>query len=58
VLRLNKSRNAPALQAAAEAVQGKRDSGSFEFLTDANTNSPVLLFLYPTSQPVRHFNLL
>jgi hypothetical protein len=42
---------APALEAAAEAVLGKRDGGWFEFLTDAHTNSPVLLFHYPSSQP-------
>lgn len=42
---------APALEAAAEAVLGNRDGGWFEFLTDAYTNSPVLLFHYPSSQP-------
>jgi hypothetical protein len=42
---------APALEAAAEAVLGKRDGGWFEFLTDPNTNSPVLLFHYPSVQP-------
>ncbi len=42
---------APALEAAAEAVLGKRGGGWFEFLTDAHTNSPVLLFHYPSSQP-------
>src|SRR5215468_7174793 len=46
-----KTRIAPALEAAAEAVLGKRDGGWFEFLTDAHTNSPVLLFHYPSSQP-------
>ena len=46
-----KTQIAPALEAAAEAVLGKRDGGWFEFLTDANTNSPVLLFHYPSSQP-------
>lgn len=42
---------APALEAAAAAVLGKRDGAWFEFLTDAYTNSPVLLFHYPSSQP-------
>jgi hypothetical protein len=42
---------APALETAAEAVLGKREGGWFEFLTDAHTNSPVLLFDYPSSQP-------
>jgi hypothetical protein len=46
-----KTQIAPALEAAAEAVLGKRDGGWFEFLTDANTNSPVLLFHSPSSQP-------
>ncbi|HTU91026.1 MAG TPA: nucleotidyl transferase AbiEii/AbiGii toxin family protein [Gemmataceae bacterium] len=45
------TRIAPALETVAEAVFGKRDSGWFEFLTDANTNSPVLLFHYLSSQP-------
>jgi hypothetical protein len=43
---------APALEAAVEAVLGKRDSGWFECLTDPHTHSPVLLFHYPSSQPV------
>jgi len=42
---------APALEAAAEAVLGKRDGGWFEFLTEPRTHSPVLLFHYPSSQP-------
>jgi hypothetical protein len=46
-----KTQIAPALEAAAEAALGKRAGGWFEFLTDANTNSPVLLFHYPSSQP-------
>jgi hypothetical protein len=46
-----KTQIAPALEAAAEAVLGQRDGGWFEFLTDAHTNSPVLLFHYPSSQP-------
>lgn len=46
-----KTQIAPALEVAAEAVLGTRDGGWFEFLTDAHTNSPVLLFHYPSSQP-------
>jgi hypothetical protein len=46
-----KTQIAPALDAAAEAVLRKRDGGWFEFLKDPNTNSPVLLFHYPSSQP-------
>src|SRR5271154_4033070 len=46
-----KTQIAPALEAAAKAVLGNRDGSWFEFLTDANTNSPVLLFHYPSSQP-------
>ena len=42
---------APAMEAAVEAVLGKSERAWFEFLTDANTNSPVLLFHYPSSQP-------
>ena len=41
----------PAMEAAVEAVLGKSDPAWFEFLTDPNTNSPVLLFHYPSSQP-------
>lgn len=42
---------APALEAGAEEVLGKRDGGWFEFLNDPHTHSPVLLFHYPSSQP-------
>ena len=42
---------APVLEQAVEAVLGKRTGGWFEFLTDPNTNSPVLLFHYPSTQP-------
>jgi len=42
---------APLLEAAVEAVLGKKDGGWFEYLTDALTNSPVLLFHYPSTQP-------
>jgi len=41
----------PALESAVQEVLGKSERGWFEFLTDANTNSPVLLFHYPSSQP-------
>src|ERR1700730_17040966 len=42
---------AAALEAAVEAVLGERNEGWFEFLTDPATNSPVLLFHYPSTQP-------
>jgi hypothetical protein len=42
---------APALETAIAAVLGKREGGWFEFLTDPMTNSPVLLFHYPSTQP-------
>jgi hypothetical protein len=42
---------APAMESAAAAVLGKSNRPWFEFLTDAHTNSPVLLFHYPSSQP-------
>ena len=41
----------PAMEAAAVEVLGKSERAWFEFMTDANTNSPVLLFHYPSSQP-------
>lgn len=41
----------PAMEAAVEAVLGKSERMWFEFLTDPNTNSPILLFHYPSSQP-------
>src|SRR5438445_8783683 len=40
----------PAMEAAVEGVLGKSGRAWFEFLTDANTHSPVLLFHYPSSQ--------
>jgi hypothetical protein len=46
-----KTQITPALEAAAAAVLGRRDGGWFEFQTDIHTNSPVLLFHYPSSQP-------
>ena len=41
----------PAIEEAVEAVLGKGQPAWFEFLTDPQTNSPVLLFHYPSSQP-------
>lgn len=41
----------PAMEASVVGVLGEKESGWFEFLTDAHTNSPVLLFRYPSSQP-------
>jgi hypothetical protein len=42
----------PVMESAVAAVLGPSEQGWFEFLTDSNTNSPVLLFRYPSSQPV------
>ena len=42
---------APVLEGTAISVLGEKAGGWFEFLTDPGTNSPVLLFHYPTSQP-------
>ena len=41
----------PAMEAAVVGVLGKSERAWFEFLTDATTHSPVLLFHYPSSQP-------
>jgi len=41
----------PAMEATAKAVLGNSGQTWFEFLTDTNTNSPVLLFHSPSSQP-------
>src|SRR5580693_1843839 len=41
----------PAMEAAVISILGKGKRAWFEFLTDSGTNSPVLLFHYPTSQP-------
>jgi len=41
----------PAMETAVSEVLGKNDRAWFEFATDSNTNSPVLLFHYPSSQP-------
>ena len=46
-----KTQIAPALEAAWRQCLGKSEGGWFEFLTDPHTNSPVLLFHYPSSQP-------
>jgi hypothetical protein len=40
-----------AMEAAVAGALGKRETAWFEFLTDSHTNSPVLLFHYPSSQP-------
>ena len=39
------------LEGVVAPVLGKRDPSWFEFLTDPVTNSPVLLFQYPSTQP-------
>lgn len=41
----------PAIEAAVVNVLGENERAWFEFLTDANTSSPVLLFHYPSSHP-------
>lgn len=41
----------PAMESAVAAVLGPSEQGWFEFLTEPTTNSPVLLFRYPSSQP-------
>src|SRR3984957_11953422 len=41
----------PAMEAAVTSVLGKGTRKWFEHLTDAGTNSPVLLFHYPSLQP-------
>jgi hypothetical protein len=41
----------PAMETVVESVLGKGKRAWFEFLTDSGTNSPVLLFHYPSSQP-------
>ena len=46
-----KSQIGPAMESAVTAVLGLSEQGWFESLTDSNTNSPVLLFHYPSSQP-------
>ena len=44
-------RIAPVMETAVAGVLGQNERKWFEFLTDPNTNSPVLLFHYPSSQP-------
>jgi hypothetical protein len=46
-----RSQIGPAIEAAVEGILGKSQRAWFEFLTDPHTNSPVLLFHYPSSQP-------
>lgn len=41
----------PALEESVLDVLGKNEQARFEFLKDPNTNSPVLLFHYPSSEP-------
>lgn len=41
----------PVLESAVVDILGEHDQPWFEFLTDPATNSPVLLFRYPSSQP-------
>ncbi len=41
----------PVVEAAVESILGKGKRAWFEFQTDSGTNSPVLLFHYPSSQP-------
>jgi Nucleotidyl transferase AbiEii toxin, Type IV TA system len=41
---------APVMESAVMAALGKSSRPWFEFLTDSHTNSPVLLFHYPSSQ--------
>ena len=46
-----RSQIGPAIEAAVAGILGKSQRTWFEFLTDHHTNSPVLLFHYPSSQP-------
>lgn len=41
----------PSLEELVLDVLGKNEQARFEFLKDPNTNSPVLLFHYPSSEP-------
>ena len=40
----------PAIESAVAGILGAKEAAWLEFLTDPNTNSPVLLFHYPSSQ--------
>ncbi len=42
---------APVLEKAVSTTLGIRQGGWFEFITDPSTNSPVLLFHYPSALP-------
>jgi hypothetical protein len=46
-----RSQIGPAMEAAVAGVLGTSERAWFEFITDPGTNSPVLLFHYPSSQP-------
>jgi hypothetical protein len=41
----------PILEQRAQQVLGSHESAWFEYLTDAHTHSPVVLFHYPSLQP-------
>ena len=41
----------PVLEAAVASILGARKQPWFEFVIDSNTNSPVVLFHYPSTQP-------
>src|SRR5580658_8996714 len=41
----------PVLEQAVASVLGPNEKPWFEFVIDSNTNSPVVLFHYPSSQP-------
>lgn len=41
----------PVIEREIESTLGSNERGWLEFLTDSHTNSPVLLFHYPSSQP-------
>ncbi|HEV3439753.1 MAG TPA: nucleotidyl transferase AbiEii/AbiGii toxin family protein [Gemmata sp.] len=45
------NRIGPVMEAAVAGVLGKGERAWFEFQTDSATNSPILLFHYPSSQP-------
>lgn len=46
-----RTRIMPTLEATVADILGKSERARFEFLKESNTNSPVLIFHYPTSQP-------